>query len=167
MLTFPILTNKTMSEYTLLILLNDTRLDKTLPSAPKTLKEYISHYKQKKESFYLKERHDIDIESPNKNFFTNNLIVDIFVFTAAILSAISVIKILYLLCKCNKLRTLVASLVLQQVKEIGKSAIKEDTNNACDCTPQFYIILALSVSIFGLVIVAIVQVRRIKLCRGQ
>ena len=40
-----------------------------LSSAPQTLKEYMSQYKQKKENFDLKERHDIDdidIESPNK-----------------------------------------------------------------------------------------------------
>ena len=81
--------------------------------------------------------------------------------------AIATIIILYLLCKHNKLRTLVASLVPQQVKEVGTSVMKHDTNNACKCTPQFYIILALSASIFGLVIFAILQARRIKLCRGQ
>ena len=37
----------------------------------------------------------------------------------------------------------------------------------CNCTPQFYIILALNVTIIGLVIFTILQVRRIKLCRGQ
>ena len=37
----------------------------------------------------------------------------------------------------------------------------------CECTSQFYIILALSIIIIGLVIFAILQVRRIKLCRGQ
>ena len=117
MLTFPMLTNKTTSEHTLLIFLNATCFDETLLSALQTLKEYISQDKQKKEIFDLKERHDTtNTESPNKNFFTNNLIVDIFVFTAAIISAIATIIILYLLCKHNKLRILVASLALQQVK---------------------------------------------------
>ena len=115
----------------------------------------------------MKERHDtVNIESLNKNFFTNTLTVDIFAFTAAISLAIATIIILYLLCKHNKLRTLVASLVLQQVKEVGTSAMKHDTNNACSCIPQFYIILALSASIFRLVTFVILQVRRIKLCRG-
>ena len=109
----------------------------------------------------------MNIESHNKNFFTNNLRVDIFVFTAAIILAIATIIIIYLLCKHNKLRTLVASIVLQQVKEVEASAMKQDTNNACNCRPQFYIIIALSASIFGLVIFAILQVRRIKLCREQ
>ena len=79
---------------------------------------------------------------------------------------IATITILYLLCKHTKLRTLVASLVLQ-VKEVGTSAMKHDTNNAYNCTPQFYIILALSVSILGFVLFAILQARKINICRGQ
>ena len=103
------------------------------------LKNYFIIFK---EIFVLKERHGIDIESPNKNFFTNNLTVDIFIFTEAIISAVTTLIILYLLCKHNKLRTLVASLVLKQVKEVSASAVKQDTNNACNRTSQFYIILA-------------------------
>ena len=137
-------------------------------SAPQILKEYISQNKQKKEFFDLKESHDAtNIESSKKYSFTNNLIVDIFVFTAAVILNIPTIIILYLLCKDNKLRTLVASFVLQQVKEVGASAVKQDTNYACNGTPQFYIILVLSTSIFGLVIFAILQVKSIKLCKGQ
>ena len=121
-LTFPILTNKTTSQHTLPIFLNATRFDKTLFSAPQTLKEYVPQYKQKNEIFDLKERHDIDIDeidvdSPNKNVFTNNFIIDIFVFTIAIIMTINTLMILYMPCKHNKLRTLVASLALQQVKE--------------------------------------------------
>ena len=65
------------------------------------------------------------------------------------------------------MRALVACLALQQIKEVSTTAMKQDTNNACDCTSQFYIILALNISITRLIIFAILQVRRIKLCRGQ
>ena len=166
-LTFPILTNKTTSEHTLLIFLTNTRFDDTLLLAPQTLKEYISQYKQRKEIFDLKERHDIDeidIDSPNKNFFTTNFIVDIFVFTITIILTITTLIIIYVLHKHNKLRTLVASLA--QVKEVSTSTTKQDTNNVCDYTSQFYIILALSISIIGFLF-TILQVRRVKLCRGQ
>ena len=84
----------------------------------------------------MKERHDIDdidIEFPNKKFFSNNLIVDIFIFTVAITSAVTTLIILYLLCKHNKLRAPVANLALQQVKEVSAMAMKQDTNNACTC----------------------------------
>ena len=76
--------------------------------------------------------------------------------------------ILYVLCKHNKLRTSVVSLALQQVKEVSASPVKqEDDNYMCNCTYQFYIILALSITIIGLVIFTILKVIRIKLCRGQ
>ena len=66
-LIFPILPYTTTSEHTLLIFLNNTRFDETLSSAPQTLKENISQYKQKKEFFGLKERHDTtNIEALNK-----------------------------------------------------------------------------------------------------
>ena len=37
----------------------------------------------------------------------------------------------------------------------------------CDCTAQFYIILVVSITIIGFIIFTILQVRRIKLCRGH
>ena len=71
--------------------------------------------------------------------------------------------IIYVLCKHNKLRTSVVSLALQQVREVSTSTIKkEDENYTCNCTSQFYIILALSITTIGLVIFMILQVRKIK-----
>ena len=103
----------------------------------------------------MKERHDInelDLETPNRNFFTNNFIVDVFVFTIAIILVIITMIILYVLCKYNKLKTLVVNLALQQVKEVSTSTKKkEEDNYMCDCTSQFYIILALSITIIALV----------------
>ena len=167
---FPILTNKTTSEYTLPIFLNSSKFDDSLLTAPQTLKDYIAQYKHEKEIFDLKERHDIDkldLETTYKNFFTNNFIMDIFVFIIAIISVIMTMVIIYILCKHNKLQTLVASLALQQVREVNTSATKKEENYTCNCISQFYIILALSITIIGLVIFMILQVRKIKLCKGQ
>ena len=74
--------------------------------------------------------------------------------------------IIYTLCKYNNLRALVVSLALQQVKDVKAEEVR-DENYKCECTSQFYIILALSIIIIGLVVFAILQVRRIRLCRGQ
>ena len=49
-------------------------------------------------------------------------------------------------------------------KEVKAEEINEGNYN-CECTAQFYIILALSIIIIGLVVFTILQVRRIKLCR--
>ena len=56
--------------------------------------------------------------------------------------------------------------MLQQVKEVKAEEIR-DENYKCKCIYQFYVILALSIAIIGLVVVTILQVRRIRLCRGQ
>ena len=166
----PIFTNKITFEITLLIFLNRTKFDESLLSAPLTLKEYIAQYKHDKEIFNLKERHDIDElekEFANKNFF-NSQIVKIFKFEVAIISIIATVVTIYAICKHNKLRVLVTSLALQQVKEV-KVEGTEDVDYKCQCRAQFYIILILSIAMVGLIIFAILQLRRIKLCicRGQ
>ena len=85
--------------------------------------------------------------------------MDVFVCIIAIISVITTMIIIYILCKHNKLQSLVVSLTLQQMREVSTStAKKEDENYTCDCTSQFYIILALSITIIGLVIFVILQV---------
>ena len=109
-----IFTNKSTSEITLPVFLNRTNFDESLLSAPLTLKEYIAHYKQDKEIFDLKERHDIDElekEFANKNFI-NSQVVKIFKFVVAIILIIATVVTIYAICKHNKLRALVTSLAL-------------------------------------------------------
>ena len=116
----------------------------------------------------MQERHELnELETgfASKNFFTNNFIIDVFVFIIAIILVISTIIIIYAICKHNKLRALVTSLAFQQAKEVKAEEINEGEYN-CECAAQFYIILALSIIIIGLVVFAILQARRIKLCRG-
>ena len=134
-----------------------------------TLTEYIAQYKCDKEMFDLKVRHDLDeleAKFASKNFFTDNLIIDIFVFLIAILLVISTIIIIYAICEHNKLRTLVTNLAFKQAKEVKAEEISKGNHN-CEYTAQFYIILALDIGMIGLVVFMILQVRRIKLCRGQ
>ena len=47
-LEFPILTNKTTSEFTLPVFLNKSKFDDSLLTIPQTLKNYITQYKQEK-----------------------------------------------------------------------------------------------------------------------
>ena len=135
----PIFTSKSTSEFTLPVFLNKSTFDDTLLSVPLTLNEYIAQYKNEKEIFGLKERHDIDeldIEFPNKNFFTNNFIIDTFVFVIVIISVITTMIIIYPLYKHNKLRALVMTLALQWVKEVQAEEVT-DENYKCECISQF------------------------------
>ena len=123
------------------VFLNKSKFDESLLSAPLTLKEYIFQYKCNKEIFDLKERHDIEElekEFANKKFF-NSKIVKIFKFMVAIISIIATVIAIYVICKHNKLRALVTSLALQQVKE-AKAENTENVDYNCECTVQLYII---------------------------
>ena len=166
--SIPIITNKSTSEITIPVFLNKSKFDKSLLSAPLMLKEYIAQYKRDKEIFDSKERHDIDeLENKftNKNFF-NSKIVKVFKSMVAIIFIIVILITIYMICKHNKLRALVTSLALQQVKEV-KAEGMENIDYNCECTAQLYIILTLSTARIGLIIFAILQLRRIKLGRGQ
>ena len=137
----PIFTNKSTFEITLPVFLNKITFDETFLSAPLTLKEYTTQYKCDKGIFDLKERYDIDElekELANKNFF-NSQVVRIFKFVVGIILIIATVITIYAICKHNKLRALVTSLALQQVKEVKADDI-ENANSKCECTTQFYII---------------------------
>ena len=88
--------------------------------------------------------------------------MDIFLFTTAIIYLLATTLTIYLLCKHKKLQTLIASLVLHQVKEVGVVMQKEINS---ECKTLAYISLVLT--ILGLVMVAILHYIISKLCKGH
>ena len=83
-LQFPLIKNRTICKQTLPINLSISSFDKTLLNAPTNLKDFINSYTKKK-NFDLQERHETTILNTNKNFFSDNYIVDIFVFISTII----------------------------------------------------------------------------------
>ena len=86
-LEFPIIRNKTIFEQTLPISLNVSEFDPILLTASSDLEEFINSYTKNKDTFDFQGRHDsMEVKlSTNKNFFSDNYIVDIFLFITAIL----------------------------------------------------------------------------------
>ena len=109
----------------------------------------------------MQERHDSTELKTNKNFFSDNYIVDIFLFITVIIFLLAATFTVYLLCKHKKLWTLIDSLVLHQVKEVG--AVKQKEINS-ECKMLTY--LSLVLTILGLVMVAILHYRKSKSCSG-
>ena len=163
-LQFPLIKNRTTYKQILPINLNITSFDKTLLKAPTNLKDFINSYTRNIEIFDLQERHETTILNTNRNFFFNNHIVDIFVFISAIMSLISTTLTIYLLCKQKKIRALIASLVLHQVKEVGAiSGSSGKTNSECTTLAYMRIIL----TILGLIIVTFLHYRKSRFCKGH
>ena len=102
--------------------------------APKTLKEIFHQYKQKGQ--ILNKRQD-----NNKHSFFNNLIMDIFLFIAAILSMLATAAIVHLVCKHTKVKALIMGIAFQPIKQTEAifGTRKEHT-----CTTQWYTIAVLT-----------------------
>ena len=87
--------------------------------------------------------------------------MDIFMFISSIISLIPTTLIINLLCKHKNIRTLIASLVLHQAKEVGTTA--RETNS--ECTTSVYIGIILT--ILSLIIVTFLHYRKSRLCKGH
>ena len=154
--------NKTTFEQTLPIFLNISKFDPTLLTASNNLKEFISSYTNHKEIFDLQERHD-NMELNTKNiFFSENCILDIFLFIYAVISLFATTLTVYLLCKPKKFQMLIASLVLHQVKDIG-AVMQKEINSEWRTLAYRSLVL----TILGLVMVAILHYRKSKFCKGH
>ena len=83
-LEFLVIKNRTTYEQMLPISLDISRFDKTLQTAPTNLKDFMYSYAKHKENFDLQERYENTISNTSKNFFSDNYIMDIFMFISAI-----------------------------------------------------------------------------------
>ena len=153
--------NRIMYEQILPVNLNISGFDKTLLHTSTNLKEFLNNCIRRKEIFDLQESHENAILNTSKHFFSNNHIINIFVFISSIISLISTTLILHLLCKHKKIRTLIASLVLHQAKEVG--ATTRETNSECTTLANIGII----VTILSLIIVMFLHYRQSRLCKGN
>ena len=90
--------------------------------------------------------------------------MDIFVFISAIISLLTTTLTVYLLCKHKKIRALITSLVLHQVKEVGTiSGSSGETNSECTTLTYIGIILM----ILSLIIVTFLHYRKSWFCKGH
>ena len=156
-LQFPIIKNKTTYEQTLPINPNISGFDRTLLNALTNLKDFINSYLKQKEIFDLQERHETTPLNTNKNFLSDDYIMDIFVFISAIISLLTTILTAYLLCKHKKIRTLVANLVLHHIKEVGAiSGSARETNSECTTLAC----IGITLTILSLIIVTFLPYRK-------
>ena len=83
-------------------------------------------------------------------------------FTSSIISLISTTIIIYLFCKHKHIRTLVASLILHKIKEVGANSNPVEINSKCRTLTYIGIILA----VLSMMIVAFLHYRKSRLCKG-
>ena len=81
-------------------------------------------------------------ESRTKQTFFNNIAIDIFLFTAAIISMLAVFAIKHIVCRHAKLKALLTGIAFQPVK-LAEAMVSNQTKQYC--TGQWYAIVALTV----------------------
>ena len=84
----PLIKDRNTYEQPLPLNLSIPDFESSLRHAPTNLRNFMHDYAHNKEIFDLKQRHVSTVESlnnSNKNFFSNNYIVDIFMFTSSII----------------------------------------------------------------------------------
>ena len=116
--------NVTRQEHILLISLESDDFDQELLSAPKTLRNLVEKYKQRKLSFD-KQHETLDKENENDNFIGtsifDHLAFNISIFVMAVILVIIMFIVIKLIFKGEKMRALVANLaMLRGVKAISK-----------------------------------------------
>ena len=165
-LTIPaLIRDRTTYEPPLPINLTSPAFDSSLKDAPTGLKSFICSYAMNKEIFDFEQRHVSTAESSNnsnKNFFSNNYIVDIFIFTSLIISLISTTLVIYPFCKHKHIRTIVASLVLRKMKEVEANPNSEQTDSGYWTLTYVGIIL----TVWSMIIVIFLHYRKSRLCKG-
>ena len=144
--------NWTTKEQVFPISLKTSEFDTNILKAPKTLKDLVRQYKQN--------RHTLDKSNKdnNKHSFFNNIIMDIFLFIAAIIFLLATIAIIHLVCKHTKLKPLVTGIAFHPIKET--EALLDKENILQKCTAQWYTIAALTLMIIGLVIYIFTTMQR-------
>ena len=158
--SFPLIRDRTTHKQPLPVNLSIPDFDTSLLHSPTNLKIFLQVYAKNKEILDLEERHASKILNSSKNFFSNNYIVDIFMFASSVISLMSTSLIIYLLCKHKHIRTLITSLVLYKIKDVEASS--NETNPEWKTLAYIGIIL----TILSLIIVTFLHYRKSRFCKG-
>ena len=106
--------NWTTQEKILSISLETFEISPNLINAPKTLQELAIQYKNKKNTLDKKEQ-NLNKPEHNSKFqsFLNSFLADVLIFTAALITLIIALIIIYMLYGQSKLKALVANIAMQ------------------------------------------------------
>ena len=93
----------------------------SLLNAPKTLKDFVHQFRNKRKIQELQEHIDEERTKQSSKFgsFLNSFLADILLFSAALVTIIVTLVVIYVVCGQSTLKTLVENIALQHIKGIG------------------------------------------------
>ena len=104
-------------------------INSSLLQAPKTLRDYTKQYQEHSKKLHLHKKND----NTNSKFktFISSFIVDIAGFSAALLTVLITLVIIYIITGHSKLNVLVANMGLQHIKTV-EAAVLDPHNTICE-----------------------------------
>ena len=161
-LDVPAFHNITRQEHILPISLESNDFDEELLSAPKTLRDLVERYKQKKISFD-KQHETLDNEKENDGFIEtsifDHLAFNVFIFVMAIISVIVMFIVIKLIFKGEKMQMLLANLAMIR----GAKAITEEIKSI---DKEYWIIITwLSIILLYILFLTIEKLYRMPMFR--
>ena len=132
----------------------------------KTLQELVVQYKNKKNIFNKKEQNSDKTRENNSKFqsFLNSFIADVLMFTAALITLIITLIIIYVLYRQSKLKALVTKIAMQRIKAVEAA----DMNGIlCTCKTQWCILGMLIIITLGMLYLVTNKIRKTSFCKGH
>ena len=95
----------------------------------------------------------------------NSFLLDLLLFSAALVSIIIMLVVIYMVCGQSKLKTLVANIALQHIKGI-EAADPRNQDIYCACKMQWYIIGFLLIILLGMIYLVANKIKKSNLFGG-
>ena len=113
-----------------------------------------------------KKDQELDKTKENSQFksFLNNFLIDILLFTAALLTMVITLVIIYIMYSQSKLKALVTNIVMQQIKAVE---VTEVNDMLCTCKTQCYIMGMLIIITLGMLYLVTNKIRKSSLFKGH
>ena len=148
-----ILLNWTTQEQILPILLETFKISPNLINAPKTLRDLAVQYRNEKNILDKREQNSDKPEGYNSKFqiFLNSFLADVLIFTAALITLIITLIIIYVLYRQSKLKALVMNIAMQRIKVVEAADMSDIL---CTCKTQWYIMGMLIIITLGMLYLA-------------
>ena len=122
-------------------------------------------YRNKKNILDKKEQ-ELDNPEENSKFklFLNSFLVDVLIFTAALITLIITLVIIYMIYGQSKLKALVTNIAMQRIKAVKAAEV---SNMLCTCKTQWYIMGMLTIITLDMLYLVTNKLRKSSFFKGH
>ena len=139
-------------------------INPNLINAPKTLQELATQYRNKK-NFLDKKEQELDKPEENSKFrlFLNSFLANLLIFTAALITLIITLIIIYMIYGQCKLTALVTNIAMQRIKAVEAGDMSD---MLCTCKTQWHIMGMLIIITLGMLYLVTNKLRKSSFFKG-